>query len=328
MQSLSESRETKGETRHVDLDQKHSDTVFYDAGYMPDLQDMKTGRRRQKGIVSRPHLSKSKRKKVFQQKKLFMELSKDCKLSDKKSTLSREERRVKRQLFIMDSKRLKTSTQVQNTKPKKIRRSFKINEKFNLGNRKTPKTFLQWYWEKKEIPLEEEEVKLDMESQSENESEELNLSDREDIRQSCGHYFNLKRTAKNKRKTSKKKESSMNNLDKSKKETDLNIQGMSNSNGSIENLLSVKPDVNLVLEKRNFKNAFIETLGEDSHKIQVESDNDKIDSLGKLGLNKEVNLSESTESSNEVIKKTLGEGVVCLDLTQHFKKYPLITPIN
>ena len=311
MQSLSPSRESKEKTGHVDLDQKPSDSVFYDAEYMPDLRDSKRSRRRLKSGNARPNQTRAQRKRVFEQKKLFMEISKDGKLSDKKSTLSREERRVKRQLFIMENLRNKTAVLPPKIKPKKSKRAFQVNQKFDLGSRRSPKTFLQWYWEQ-ETP--KDNSKLELESQNE-EEEELNLSDREDVRESCNHYFNLNTTAKRKKKK------------KGGKPRKVEQDGKTNSNASIDNLIGESFNENLVLEKRNFKNAFVSHMKDEEHKIQIESQ-EKVDSLGKLEFGKEANGSESTESSNEVFKKTLAKGVVCLDLTQHFKKYPLITPTN
>lgn len=311
MHSISHSREEKEKRGHVDLDQKHSDSVFYDAEYMPDLRDSKRNRRRLKSGTSRPNQTKAQRKRVYEQKKLFMEISKDGKLSDKKSTLSREERKVKRQLFIMENLRNKTAMLIPKVKPKKSKRAFQVNHKFDLGTRRSPKTFLQWYWDK-EIPV--TETKLELESQNE-EEEELNLSDREDVRESCNHYFNLKTNGKKKKRME---------IGKTKKhQQDLKT----NSNASIDNLIEEQSNRNLVLDKRNFNNAFVSEKKIQEHKLQIESE-DKVDSLEKLEFGKKVNGSESTESSNEVFKKTLAEGVVCLDLTQHFRKYPLITPTN
>ena len=182
MQSRSISRHS-GPDAHVDLDQKNSDSVFFDDKYLPNFPGSQHKKRSQPN--PRPHQTKSKRKRVLDQKKLFMEISRDGKFSDRKSTLSRDERRVKRQLFIMESskknatamRRSKVKSKTK-TRPRGHKKGVLINPHFDLQGSKSVKSFMQMHWGLQIT----QESSLCIESQDEGITDDLDLSDIEDIR--------------------------------------------------------------------------------------------------------------------------------------------------
>lgn len=312
-----------GADAHVDLDQKNSDSVFFDEKYLPNIQGMQHKKDRPPG--SKPHQTKSKRKRAMKQKKLFMELSRDGKYSDKKSTLSRDERRVKRQLFIMEANR-KGSTGGRRPKSKASKRGLVVNPLFDLRGKKSAKSFLQSYW-RTQTNREEPASPLKIESQEEPATDDLDLSDIEDIRVCCKKYLEDKKTARGRREShTKRGAKAKNQVGAPKEERRHQLEKM--AKGSKDYLKPEAkaghldaPDGEDMLEKRGFGDAF-------GKRVDLKENQQEKEEPGLLQIESvKVELPGRVQMGN-VMKKALGSGMVCLDMTQHFKHFPLFPPIN
>lgn len=331
MQSGSISRHS-GVEAHVDLDQKNSDSVFFDEKYLPNIQGLQL--KKDRAQVSKPHQTRSKRRKVLKQKKLFMEISKDGKFSDKKSTLSRDERRVKRQLFIMEANR-KGTNGARKPKSKQQKRGVAVNPHFDLRGRKSVKSFLQFYW-REQSGQEEQPQSLQIESEEEPETGDLDLSDIEDVRVCCEKYLHEKKNGRPKRESNSRGGARPKNQSGQTGGLEMEASGhvkkgfepgkdgvkMGAELGAKRGELAQKGGE--MLEKRDFGDVFGKKADSNGEKQGKGKRGFRGDS-GEKG-----NLGEDWmgNAQGNVVKKEFGFGMICLDMTQHFKHFPLFPPIN
>ena len=336
MQSHSESGQSKAQdSQHIDLDQKPPDSVFFDDSYMPHLQTARPKKTKDRPAPSRSNQSKMNRKRVMQKKKLFMELSRDGKMSDKKSTLSREERRVKRQLFIMLSMGKKQGGLGRKYKAKEGKKGGGFNEEFMLGGgkgRAKGKGYLAWYLERAVSSEEEEEEHEAM--QEDVMRVHMDLSDHEDVRKSCMNYLDRKVDKKGKAKQAKVNEYGDGSFAKHSKVgyvQEINeFKDLKNELNKVrvEQALDLDNGKTPNLEKRNFAEVFQNDGGKGSRLGRGErgKSNDR-----EGGREKKRNGEQSDCSGDpgeEILKKNLGEGLVCIDVTRHFQKYSIISSNN
>lgn len=312
MQSQSMSGQSRGD-RHVDLDQKNSDSVYYDDQFMPDFQSHHRHKKERKK-TNRSQQSKSQRKRVLQKKMKFIELTKEVKASDKKSTLSREEMRMQRHLYIMQNPNTKNRQNSKKTNSKNEKKNWTINPKFKLGD-KSATEYLQKVYEtrlkKKDAP--------EILSQDEKCQEDLTLSDREDIRICCFKFLKPKDSSRPKVQVSKSKSK----VNKEGKGSDcINEMSKIMCNGSKNN--KQYHGQSHLLEKRDFKDAFSKQQITD----KVNGGFDQSSSLNKLGDDDPKEVNNMTYNTSNVNKKFFSEDIFFLDLTEHFKKYSLLPSIN
>jgi hypothetical protein len=287
----------------VDLDGKNSDSVYYDEKYMPDFQSHYRQKKERKKSI-KPQQSRSQRKRVLQKKMKFIELTKEVKTSEKKSTLSREEMRMQRHLYIMQNNNTRSKPNSKKPKSKNGRKNVTINPKFNLGGR-SPKEYLQKVYS---MQVKRQE-RVHIQSQDEMCQEELTLSDREDIRVCCYKFLRPKETSRAKLRVERGKANERGfTYNQRQKEgrgkEDANEEQMGDS---------------YLLEKRDFKGVFCEK--QNGKEIN-----------GKLGPQKSLIGSGDNGvmnyTTNNVNKKFFSEDIFFLDLTHHFKKYSLLPSIN
>lgn len=327
MQSHSMSGQSKGMEEHVDLDQKNPDSVYYDEGFMPDLQRKRSGQRKDKFGSSRANQSKSNRRKVMEKKRRFIEICRDGKMSDKKSTLSREDRRVKRQLFIMQNHNKKSVTVPRKQKVKETKKSIMFNDQYDLQGKNNAKSYLQWYLKDQQ---ESSDDALDIESISSS-PKNLDLSDHEDIRKCCLDYLDTK---KDKRARARKKKKDLSPLQVETLGEQEGINGKIKGQDSRDNGRNgvdngkVGFDAKVQLTKREFKDAFKKEL-EEMKKLENRGLGEGVaEDSGYFGKDNDVSKSLSNEKTKDVVKKDFGNGLVCLDMTRHFLKYSIIKSVN
>jgi hypothetical protein len=321
------SHQSKGLEGHVDLDQKNPDSVYYDEGFMPELQRKKSGGRKDKLGSSRTNQSKLKRKRVMEKKKRFIEICRDGKMSDKKSTLSREDRRLKRQLFIMENHNKKSVTVSRKPKVKETKKGIMFNDQFDLQGRSSAKSYLQWYLNNQEDTSDDA---LDIES-GPTSPKHLDLSDHEDIRKCCLDYLDSRKDKRTRVKRKKKDKAHMHlNTLEEHNALSKKVKGMK-SNGQYLNRNEEDggmQDEKVKLVKRDFKDAFKNGGGEMKGNETRGIGEGNTEGGGDLVIENDASQSVSDEKAKDVVKKDLGDGLVCLDVTGHFMKYSIIKSIN
>ena len=304
------SRQSGGDG-HVDLDQKNSDSIYYDEQFMPDFQTHHRQKKERKRSM-KPQQSKSQRKRVLEKKMKFIELTKEIKSTEKKSTMSREEMRMQRHLYIMQNPNTKNKQNSKKTKQKNVKKNVTINPKFNLEG-KSLKEYMKKQWATKTT---RESKDLEIESQDEV-SDEIILTDRQIIYTCCAKYFGSDEDTKTKFQHTPNQEL----------KNDFNSFKRENINGGfkqmIPNQLMSSKD-SAFLEKRNFSNAFPKKADERRHYQEMKNEHSLMkESNGEYRMDP-----DSRAKSKNLMRKMITDEIVYLDLTKHFKKYTLFPPIN
>ena len=189
MQSCVKIKSSKNKTKHVNLDEKNPDTVFYDEKYMPNIEEKAETTNAVLSSIKQDPDKKLKTKRVTK-KLVEISLHKGSDRDKPQSKLSREDLKIQRQLFLMNSgnKSRMSNNSKKRGSVKAAKKSLMVNDKFDLMGKATLKEFLFDYFSKDNLENGEEKTVLLL-SEKEEMVSDLENSDYEDIKVCSSDYF-------------------------------------------------------------------------------------------------------------------------------------------